>query len=163
MKKAIFTLAILMMAFGNVGLAQNRINLKSLDMATMLKHFGLRDRSDVVPQTATWQDTYGDQYRVTYEYDEDEYYLINELYEVNWDGMWQAYEMVSYEYGFEGEVMEMLVQEFDGGEWLDEARASYTYENDMLSEVIIQYWEDGQWENEEKAVYNFNGSTSTIL
>ena len=163
MKKGLFMLAVLVMAFGNVGLAQQKINLKSLEKATMLKYYGLRDRNDMMPQTAIWQDMYGDKYRVTYEYDEYDYYLSNELYEVYWDGVWQEYEIISYEYDFNGNVLEVLIQDFDGEEWLDMGRASYSYESGMLSEVIIQYWEDGNWVNVEKAVYNFNGDTSTIL
>lgn len=163
MKKAIFTLAVLVMALGNVGLAQQKINLRSIDKATMLKHYGLRERNDMMPQTATWLDAYGDQYRVTYEYDEDELYLNTELYEMLLDGVWQEYEMISYEHGFNGEVIEMLIQDFDGEEWLDMGRASFTYEDGMVSEVITQYFEDGEWVNVEKAVYNYNGDTSTIL
>lgn len=163
MKKAIFTLAVLVMAFGNVGFAQQRIDLKSIEKTTMLKHYGLRERSDMMPQTANWQDTYGDRYRVTYEYDEYDYYLITELYEVYWDGAWQPFEMMSYDYDFSGNVLEMLVQDFDGEEWLDMAKASYSYENDLVSECIIQYYEDGNWLNVEKAVYNYNGDVSTIL
>ena len=103
----------------------------------MLKHYGLRENSDMVPQTAHWQDTYGDKYRVTYEYDEYDYYLITELYEVIWDGDWQAYEMITYEYDFSGNVLELLVQDFDGEEWIDMAKASYSYEGGLLSEVIV--------------------------
>lgn len=163
MKKAILILAVLVMAFGNVGLAQQKINLKSLGKADVLKHYGLRERNDMVPQTATWQDTYGDKYRVTYEYDENELYLLTELYEVFWDGIWQEYEMISYEYDFNGNVLELLVLDFDGEEWLEMARASFTYEDGMLSESVSQWFEDGEWVNVEKAVYNYNGDTWTIL
>ena len=163
MKKAILTLAVLVMAFGNVGLAQKAINLKSIGKANMLKHYGLRDRSDMVPQTAEYQDTFGDKYRVTYEYDENEYYLNFEHYETFWDGIWQEYEIISYEYDFNGNVIEMLVTDFDGEEWYDMARASFTYDGDQVSEVIIQYFEDGEWVNEEKSVYTYNGDNWTIL
>ena len=163
MKKTILTLAVLVMAFGNVGLAQQRINLKSIEKAAMLKHYGLRDRNDMVPQTATWQDTYGDKYRVQYEYDENEFYLNTEMYEVFWDSVWQEYEMISYEYDFNGNVLEMLVSDFDGEEWWDMGKATFEYEDDLVSEVIVQYWEDGEWVNEEKAVYNYNGDNWTIL
>ena len=163
MKKAILTLAVLVMAFGNVGLAQSRINLKAVDKASVLKHYGVRERNDMVPQTANWQDTYGDKYRVTYEYDENEYYLNTELYEVFWDGAWQEYEMLSYQYDFDGNVLEQLVQDFDGEEWVDMARGTYSYDNGLISELIIQYWEDDDWVNEEKAVYNYNGDNWTIL
>lgn len=163
MKKAIITLAVLVMAFGNVGLAQKAINLKSIGKANMMKHYGLRDRNDVVPQTADYQDMYGDKYRVNYEYDENEYYFNYEHYEVLWDGIWQEYEMISYEYDFNGNVMEMLVSDFDGEDWYDLGRASFTYDGDLVSEVITQYFEDGEWVNVEKAVYNYNGDTWTIL
>ena len=163
MKKAIFTLAILVMAFGNVGLAQKRIDMQAPGMTMMLNHYGLRNRDDKVPQTANWQESYGDQYRVTYEYDENDYYLNTEMYEVYWDGVWQEYEMISYEYDFDGNVLEMLATDFDGEEWMDVAKMSYTYEDGMISEVITQYYEEGEWVNVEKAVYNFNGFSSTIL
>ena len=163
MKKAIFTLAVLVMAFGNVGLAQNRINLKSVGKTNMMKYYGLRDGNDMVPQNASWQDMSGEKYRVNYEYDENEFYLNVEMYEVLWDGIWQEYEMISYEYDFDGNVLEMIVSDFDGEEWLDLGKASFTYENGMVSEAIIQYFEDGEWVNEEKAVYTYNGDTWTIL
>ena len=163
MKKAILTLAVFVMAFGNVGLAQKAINLKSIGKANMLKHYGLRDRSDMVPQTAEYQDTFGDKYRVTYEYDENEYYHNFEHYEKFWDGIWQEYEIISYEYDFNGNVIEMLVTDFDGEEWYDMARASFTYDGDQVNEVIIQYFEDGEWVNEEKSVYTYNGDNWTIL
>ena len=164
MKKAIFTLAVLMMAFGNAGMAQHRINLHTIGTATMMKYYGLRDRNDMVPQTATWEDTFGDKYRVKYEYDENEFYLNTETYEVFWDGIWQEYEMISYEYDFDGNVLEMLVVDFDGEEWYDTGRASFTYEDGQVMEVVIQYYENGQWVNVEKAVYNYyGGETWTIL
>ena len=163
MRKALFILAILVIAFGNGGFAQQKINLKSLEKATMLKYYGLRDENDKVPQTANWQDTYGDKYHVTYEYDEYDYYLTTELYEVFWDGVWQEYEMISYEYDFDGNVLELLVSDFDGEEWWEMARASFTYENGMLTEAVTQWFEDGEWVNVEKAVYNYNGDTWTIL
>ena len=163
MKKAIMTLAVIVMAFGNVGLAQKAINLKSIGKANMWKHYGLREKNDLVPQTADFQDTFGDKYRVKYEYDENEYYLNIEHYEVFWDGNWQEYEIISYEYDFNGNVMEMLVSDFDGEDWYDMARASFTYDGDQVSEVIIQSFEDGEWVNEEKAVYTYNGDNWTIL
>lgn len=163
MKKSIITLAVLVMAFGNVGLAQKAINLKSIGRANMLKHYGLSVRNDLMPQTADFQDIYGYKYRVTYEYDENEYYLNFEHYETFWDGIWQEYEIISYEYDFNGNVLEMLVSDFDGEEWHDMARASFTYAGDQVSEAIIQYFEDGEWVNEEKAVYTYNGDNWTIL
>lgn len=163
MKKSIITLAVLVMALGNVGLAQKAINLKSIGRANMLKHYGLSVRNDLMPQTADFQDIYGYKYRVTYEYDENEYYLNFEHYETFWVGIWQEYEIISYEYDFNGNVLEMLVSDFDGEEWHDMARASFTYAGDQVSEAIIQYFEDGEWVNEEKAVYTYNGDNWTIL
>lgn len=163
MKKVFVTLAVLVMAFGNVGLAQQKINLKSIGKTSMLEYYGLRNRSDIVPQTANFEDTYGDKYRVNYEYDEYDYYLTTEVYEVYWDGVWQAYEMVSYEYDFSGNVLEMLVKDFDGEDWMETGRASFSYEDDLVSEAIIQYFEEGEWVNVEKAVYNYDGDDYTIL
>ena len=71
--------------------------------------------------------------------------------------------MISYEYDFNGNVLELLVLDFDGEDWLEMARASFTYEDGMLSESVSQWFEDGEWVNVEKAVYNYNGDTWTIL
>ena len=49
MKKGLFTLAILVMAFGNVGFAQHKVNLKSDATSNVLKHYGVRDATTLVP------------------------------------------------------------------------------------------------------------------
>ena len=83
MKKGLFILAVLVMAFGNVGLAQRNTLLKSNATARMLQHYGVRDESTIVPQTALWRDTYDTQYRTDYIYDEYEYYLFEEVSQEN--------------------------------------------------------------------------------
>ena len=79
MKKAIFTLAILVMAFGNVGFAQDEANLKSDATANVLKHYGIRSEITVVPESCYITGVNGDNARALYMYDENEYYLIEEL------------------------------------------------------------------------------------
>ena len=79
MRKVIITLAVLVMAFGNVGFAQRNTPLKSNANAKVLKHYGVRDETTVVPQTATWHTFDGEKYRTTYTYDEYDYCLIEEF------------------------------------------------------------------------------------
>ena len=164
MKKAIFTLAILAMAFGDVALAQTKgalkNKLKSNATETVMKHYGLRDESTIVPQEANWVDAYNDHYRVTYTYDEYDYYLLEEFYARDEGDGWS----VTYEYDFAGNVIEMLGEMATlTGEMQNDYMASYTYDGDELSEVVYQYWSNGNWMNETKEVYNYNGDVTTVL
>ena len=163
MKKGLFVLAVLVMAFGNMGLAQRNTLLKSNATANMLKHYGVRSESTIVPETARWEDTYGTQYRTYYYYDENEFYLSEEVSQENDGDGWYNSSRIQYDHGFSGEVIEMLGQEWDGSDWTDVVIANFSYENDLLSEVIYQIDMGSGWENYMKEVYNYNGDESTIL
>ena len=52
---------------------------------------------------------------------------------------------------------------YETGMMENEARASYTYDGDLLSEVVYQEWDDGNWVNDEREVYNYNGDVTTVL
>ena len=163
MKKSILTLAVLLMALGNWGLAQPKTQLKQNANDNVFKHYGIREETSVVPQTAVWHTASGEDYRTTYTYDEYDYYLIEELIETKLDNNWLGFSLLTYEYDFSGNVLEILVQEMEYGTWTNDERASYSYENGELSEVIYQDWENGQWVNETKEVYNYNGDVTTVL
>ena len=165
MKKGFFTLTILMMAFGNMGFAQDEANLKSEATANVLKHYGVRDEITVVPQSCYITGANGDYARSVYTYDEYDYYLIEELYSLSMDGQWLDMIRISYEYDFSGTVMEKLTQmDATGmGNWADKEFVTYTYEGGELSEVIIQRKEGDEWVNKTKEVYNYNGDVTTVL
>ena len=164
MKKAIFTLAVLVMAFGNVGFAQQRkVDLRSDATKNVLKHYGVRDETTVVPQEARWQDTYGTNYRTDYFYDEYDFYLTEEVSQTNDGEGWYNTSRIQYEYGFSGNVIEMLGQEWDVNDWVDIVMASFTYEGDLISEAIYQVNLGSGWENYMKEVYDYNGDQSTVL
>ena len=163
MKKMMITLAVLVMAFGNVGFAQREAHLKSDATANMLKYYGVRTETSIVPQQALWEDTNGTNYRTTYFYDEDELYLAEEVSETDEGDGWYNTSRLQYEYGFTGNVIEMLYQEWDGADWVDAARGSFDYDGELLSEVIYQVDYGTGWVNYMKEVYNYNGDESTIL
>ena len=163
MKKAILSLAILVMAFGNAGLAQRDAHQKSNVTANVFKHYGVRDETTVVPQTALCRSVYGETYRTTYVYDEYEFYLVEETMEIDWGEGWEPFERVTYEYDFSGNVLEIVVAEFEEGEWEDEQISTYTYDGEVLSEIVHQYWDGSAWQNDMKEVYNFNGEVATVL
>ena len=165
MRKALFIVAVFVMAFGNAGFAQQRkASLKSKATETVLKHYGVRDESAMVPETAVWRTAEGDQYRTTYTYDEYDLYLIEELTESKIDDQWIDWYLVNYEYDFFGNVLEILgLSSFGGEAWDYDSRASYSYDTDLLSEVVYQYWEDDDWVNETKEVYNYNDNVTTVL
>ena len=165
MKKAFFTLAILVMAFGNMSFAQCKADLKSNATANVLKHYGVRDETTFVPQLAEWKLCEGIQYRTTYVYDEYDYYLIEELWQRKNGSIWLDLQKTTYEYDFFGNVLEVLVEDASSGSWENYTRTSYSYESDLLSEVVKEGWVPGQgaWENLTKAVYNYNGDVTTVL
>ena len=165
MKKGLFMFAVLAMAFGNVGFAQNEANLKSDATANVLKHYGIRDEITVVPESCYITGVEGDYARALYTYDEDYYYLIEELYSMYAGEQWRDMIRISYEYDFSGNVMEKLTQ-MDGsgmGNWADREFVTYSYEGGELSEVIIQRKEGNDWVNKTKEVYNYNDDVTTVL
>ena len=164
MKKGLFILAVFVMVFGNVGLAQHKANLKSNATQNVLKHYGVRDDITIVPETAVWQTVDDEHYRTTYSYDEYDYYLVEELTECKLESGWKDWYLVHYDYDFSGNVLEIYaLNAFEGDSWEDDSRASYSYENGELSEVVYQYWDGNDWVNDVKEVYNYNGEVSTVL
>ena len=162
MKKAFFTLAILVMAFGNMGFAQSKAELRAKMTEQIFKQYGLARESYIVPQQANCYESDGTHHRTTYYYDEWEFTLTEEITETYLD-FWENESRIAYEYDFNGNVLEVLDQEWNGTSWEDALRVTYTYEGDVISEDIYQYYLDGQWVNIIKEVYNYNGDVWTVL
>lgn len=162
MKKVIFTLAVLVMALGNMSFAQSKADLKAKTTERIFKQYGLTRQSYIVPAQAYYYEADGTQHRTTYYYDESELTLTEEITETYWDS-WQNELRIAYEYDFNGNVWEMLYQEWDGSGWEDVMQVSYDYDGDVVSEVIYQYYTEGVWENFMKEVYNYSGDQWTVL
>lgn len=162
MKKAFFTMAILVMAFGNMGFAQSKAEQRAKITERIFKQYGLIRESYIVPQQANYNIIEGTQYRTTYYYDESDYTLTEEITEAYSDG-WTNLSRVTYEYDFNGNVLEMYSQMWMSGNWMDVMRATFEYDGDLVSEVVYQYNMGGTWENQMKEVYNYNGDQWTML
>ena len=163
MKKGLFILTVLVMALGNASFAQSNANLITNENAIVFKHFGLCDRSDLVPQTAIWRNTEGYQQKRTYLYDEYDYYLSELLEQYLSEGYWVNHERVTYEYDFNGNVLESYDYAWHDNDWHDIQRASYSYEVDKM-EIVYQWREiGGEWQNGHKEVYDYNGDVTTVL
>lgn len=162
MKKAFFTLALFVMAFGNMGFAQNMKDLRSKTTEQIFKQYGLVRESYIVPQQANYNMIEGLQYRTTYYYDEWEYTLTEEIIE-KYEDAWTNQSHIAYEYDFNGNVMEKLIQMWLNDEWIDMTLVTYEYDGDVISEVIYQFNMGGTWVNQTKQVYNFNGDQWTVL
>lgn len=162
MKKAIFTLAVLVMAFGNVNFAQSKAELKTRITERVFKQYGLGRQSYIVPQLANFSEVDGTQHRTTYYYDESDYTLSEEVMETYYDS-WENESRGLYEYDFYGNVLETLIQQWNGEDWEDEMMLSFEYNGEMLNEVIYQYNMGGVWVNIAKEVYNYSGDTWTVL
>lgn len=163
MKKALFTLAILVMAFGNMGFAQSKAEMRAKTTERVFKQYGLVRQSSIVPQQATYSEVDGTQHRTTYYYDEYEFTLSEEVVETYYDN-WTNEARALYEYDFNGNVLEAIMQQWSDGDWEDEMKMSCEYDGDLLSEVIYQNnLGGGIWMNVSKEVYNYNGDTWTVL
>ena len=162
MKKGLFMLAVLVMAFGNVGLAQNMANLPKMDKQVM-RYYGVRHNGDLRPAQAIVSQLNGDKSRYTYTYDEYDYYLIEELVENSNGANWQPAEMVTYEYDFNGNVLEKSGNVWNGSDWENATYTSYTYDDYLVKEVIYQTWDGTDWVNETKEVYDYLGDVTTKL
>ena len=168
MKKVLLTLAVFVMAFGNANLfAQRSERLAMIQKQIMEQRRNSREDTWYAPQTANY--TYVDDdatynYRNTYFYDENEFFLNEMLTEYQQNGTWQNLEYLTYERGFSGEPLEVLDQVWVNGAWENAGLMQYAYNGeDLLSEVIVQNWEDGEWENVVKLVYTYSGENYTIL
>lgn len=162
MRKLFFTLAVFVMAFGNVSFAQRTASIRSNEKQIVYKHYGLRN-DDVKPLQAVCQTTdIDDMLRYTYTYDEYDYYMVEALVEMDYGLGWRPYSMTTYEYDFSGNVLEMVEYAWEGEVWEENNKASYTYTSDGM-EIIYQYCVAGTWHNETKEVYNYNGDIITVL
>lgn len=162
MRKALFTMAIMVMAFGNVGFAQRDALLKSDVTANVFKHYGVRAEGDM-PETAIWTNTNGYQQKRTYYYDEYEFCLNEVIEQYMLGGDWENHERVTYEYGFDGDVLESYDYAWQDNDWYDIQRALYSYDIDEM-DIVFQWREfGGEWQNDHKEVYNYNGDVTTVL
>lgn len=162
MKKAIFTLAVLVMAFGNVGMAQMSLSLKSAQSNMVFKHYGMTRETVYQPSDVMYSRSNQVMYRGTFSYDE-EFNRYEELYErTSATESWTNYYLKSYEYDFYGNVMEELLQTWVDDEWVNDSRIVYTYSGTQISEAVSQLW-DGEWKNDVKVVYNYDGDEMTQL
>ena len=162
MKKGLFTLLILVMAFGNLGFAQKVANLRTPELKTVMSHYGLRAEGDM-PETAVWRHTNGYEQKRIYTYDEYDFYLTEVLEQAKVGGNWVNDELVTYDYGFDGEVLEVYDKAWFEEQWYDIGWATYTYNQNEM-EVVYQFRDVGEdWQNYLKEVYNYNDDVTTIL
>ena len=164
MKKAIFTLAIALMAFGGNNLFAQRSERMARANEMMKQHFQNREESWMAPSVATFTAN-GDNYQTTYTYDEGEYSLVEALTQKATDNGWQNEARTTYEYGWV-DVDTEIFSLWTDGEWVDIKQTSYSYDpsSGMLTECIIENSEDGiDWENFEKRAYTYNNNVITTL
>lgn len=162
MKKAFFTMAILVMAFGNMGFAQSKAEQRAKITEQIFKQYGLVRESNIKPYQANYNVIDATQYRTTYYYDEWEYTLTEEITE-SYSGGWTNVSRIAYEYDFNGNVLEMLSQMWLGSEWKDMTLVTYDYDGDLIKEAVYQFNVGGTWENQMKEVFNYNGDQWTML
>ena len=127
-----------------------------------MSHYGLRAEGDM-PETAVWRNTSGYEQKRIYTYDEYDFYLTEVLEQVKVGGNWVNDELVNYDYGFDGEVLEVYDKAWFEEQWYEIGWATYTYNQNEM-EVVYRFREIGEdWQNYLKEVYNYNDDVTTIL
>jgi hypothetical protein len=55
-------------------------------------------------------------------------------------------------------LVELIAQGWDGSNWVNGGKATYTYDgNNNLIEDLWQYWDGFNWVNSEKVTYTYDG------
>ena len=163
MKKLIFTLAIAMMVFSSGNVFAQRSNRLAKVKAIAQQRFQKDGDGLYEPVSAEYTTDEGT-YKVTYSYDEYDFYLLEELTQKNVGGNWENDELITYEYDWSGNPSMILTQEWENGAWVNEEMQTCTYNNDgNPDEIIIQEWENGAWVNEEKENYTYTDDVTRLL
>ena len=167
MKKTSLCLAIIM-AFCSTSLfAQRSDYFKQIEEQAIQHRLGQRSNDGIVLESYDYQRLDDDGSVIVYHtdciYDEYDYTMTEELTRVKTEEGWTDAFYDTYEYDFSGNVIEHVLQEWNGGAWRNNFYETYTYDDDLLSEYVSQYWYGGTWQNYIKVVYDYNDEGMTAL
>ena len=163
MKKLIFTLAIAMMVCSSGNVFAQRSDRMAKAKAIAQQRFQKDGDGLFEPVSANFSGLLAD-FRVTYSYDEYDYYLLEELTQIKESGNWEDYEMVTYEYDWMGNPSLILDKYWEDGNWENESQQTCTYNNDGTpDEFIVQVWDDDTWVNKTKINYTYTDDVTRIL
>jgi len=89
--------------------------------------------------------------------------LIEELYQ-NWDGYnWVNSEKTTYTYDVNNNKIELLWQTWDGSNWINSGKSTYTYDGNInLLEELWQSWDGLNWVISWKKTYTYDGNNNLI-
>ena len=89
--------------------------------------------------------------------------LIEELRQ-DWDGSnWIDSDKITYTYDVNNNMIEYLWQDWDGSNWVNYWKYTYTYDmNNNLIEGIEQNWNGSNWVNDRKRTYTYDGNNNRI-
>jgi hypothetical protein len=68
------------------------------------------------------------------------------------------YRLNTYTYDGNNNWIVWLWQDWDGTNWLNNWKQTYTYAGDKLIEALSQDWNNSNWANYEKFTYTYNGN-----
>ncbi len=167
MKKTPLFMAIFMVFCSTSLFAQHSSIASQIEQQALQHRLGQRDNDGIVIESYGYQRLDDDgsifNYHTDCIYDEYDYTLTEELTQVKVEDGWSDAFYDTYEYDFSGNVIEHLLQEWNGSVWGNNYYETYAYEDDLLSEYIGQYWYGGSWQNYVKVVYNYTDDGMTAI
>lgn len=161
MKKLLLTL-LAFIAIGTIGYAQRSIDMKIVNKA--LHPQSIRaTRNDIAPAKAVYhtnEDAYIE-YRDSFNYDENEYYLSNVQTEYYDLGYSYPYAITTYDYDFNLMPIKIIRQIYDYNEDLiNDTKTELQYSDDVFNPVLVeelfQRWDNNNWVNVRKQTYTYD-------
>ena len=158
MKKTTLFMALLML-LGCTAMAQHQANPQKI-WRNITKQIRGEKWEELYRPTNVVLDNGDGTIRYCYTYDED--YLLTTLEEQAMDGSeWTTVVETTYEYGFNGNVIEVLAWDVVNNEGI--SLESLTYDGLLLSEDLYQEWDGNDWANVSKDVYNYEDDGTVII
>lgn len=149
----------LLMLLGGTAMAQHQANPQKI-WRNITKQLRGEKWEDLYRPTTVELDNGDGMIRYCYTYDED--YLLTTLEEQVMDGSeWTTVVETTYEYGFNGNVIEVLAWDVVNDEGI--SLETLTYEGLMVSEDLYQEWDGDDWADVSKDVYNYYGDGTVII
>jgi hypothetical protein len=94
----------------------------------------------------------------------DNGFLLTEELWQEWDGSnWVNYSKDTYTYDGNNNMIEWLWQNWDGSYWVNNRKYTYTYDgNNNMIERLGQNWDSSYWVNREKYTFTYDGNNNMI-
>lgn len=166
MKKLTFlTAAMLLICFS--ASAQHQMN-QQVVKKLMNQNRPNTAKDIIAPEKAEYYTNDGNNvhYRDKFIYDPYDYNMTQKMTDVM-DGSWGPYSQESFEYDFENNMTQALLQLWNNDDWVNSEKIDFTYEDYgffyLLKEETLTKWNGSTWVNDTKYIYDYDPVVTVIV